>query len=153
MSLTKILKEAGIEFIDSSIPEEPKMKPLREYEIGDIFMASLPKDKGSEVIHGTRPVVILNHSDKDRYRIVRIVPLTSRKNDENIKKEIFENDVVLKKKKNPCLSKTSIARVDHSMPISENRLIKKIGKICKNDLDNIKLKLQDLHGIDNLLEL
>lgn len=153
MSLTKILKEVGIEFIDSAISDEPKMKPMRDYEIGDIFMASLPKDKGSEVIYGKRPVIILNHSDKDGYRIVRIAPLTSRMNGENKKKEIFANDVVLKKKKNTGLSKTSIARVDHSMPIPENRLIEKIGKVCKSDLDNIKLKLQDLHGIDNLIEL
>jgi mRNA-degrading endonuclease toxin of MazEF toxin-antitoxin module len=147
MGLAKIVKKHGIEFMDSkAITFEKQKKSADNYDIGDIYLADLPEVENSQVLHGERLVVILTNSNTDGYPVVQVVPLTSYKNDSGQKKKLFTFDVKVKKKKNPCLKETSIARVKHLRAIPTNRLLKWLGKINREDLSGIQWNSREMIG-------
>lgn len=95
---------------------------------GEIWYANLNPTKGSEQA-GMRPVVVLSGNLLNEYlNIVIVAPLTTK-----IKK--YKGNPILHPTRSNGLKNESEVLVFHIRSISKNRLVKKLGKIERGELD------------------
>lgn len=101
---------------------------------GEIYWADLEPIKGQEQ-GGTRPVVIISGDTMNKHFGVSIVcPLTT-----NIKN--FSSSVILKKNKSNGLKTDSEILSFQVRSLSQKRLVKKIGRISKEELERVMFGL------------
>lgn len=111
-----------------------KMKKVSQ---GEIWYANLNPIKGSEQA-GHRPVVVVSGDMLNTHlKIVIVMPLTT-------KVKNFKGDVVLKSNKTNGLNKASEILIFHIRSLSKERLTKKIGRISKDELEELKEGLNDI---------
>jgi len=104
---------------------------------GEIWYADLSPVKGSEQA-GYRPVIIISGNLLNKYlQIVIACPLTT-----SVKN--YKGNVILEPSKENGLEKTSEILIFHIRSISKNRLVKKIGHINSDELEDIKTGLNDI---------
>jgi len=104
---------------------------------GEIWSADLNPVKGSEQ-HGYRPVVIISGNMLNKYlQIVITCPLSS-------KIKNYKGNIILTPDKQNGLSESSEVMVFHIRSISKGRLVKKLGNITSNELNELKLGLDDI---------
>jgi len=103
----------------------------------EIWLADLDPVKGSEQ-KGFRPVVIISGNMLNKYLpIVIACPLTS-------KIKAYKGNVILEPNEINGLSEKSEVLTFHIRSISQERLSKKIGKITKAELTQLKQTLNDI---------
>lgn len=103
----------------------------------EIWLADLDPVKGSEQ-KGFRPVVIISGNMLNKYLpIVIACPLTS-------KIKAYKGNVILEPNEMNGLSEKSEVLTFHIRSISQERLSKKIGKITKAELTQLKQTLNDI---------
>jgi mRNA interferase MazF len=106
---------------------------------GEIWYADLNPVKGSEQV-GFRPVLIVSGNLMNEYSPLAIcVPLTT-------KIKNYKGNVILTANKTNGLSENSEVLNFHIRSISKDRLVKKIGNVTKEELN------QTLKGIGELLK-
>ncbi len=104
---------------------------------GEIWYASLDPAKGSEQA-GYRPVVILSGNMLNKYlQIVITAPLTT-------KIKNYQGNPILTPKESNGLLELSELLVFHIRSVSKDRLIKRVGKIDKKELDLAIATLGDI---------
>lgn len=90
----------------------------------DIWLADLPKQEGSRIQYGIRPVVIVSNETVNRFSpVVTAVPLTS-----NRCKEILPTHVYLSSK---GLNVPSIALCDQTTSVDKSNLLHRLGHVDK----------------------
>ena len=100
-------------------------------EQGEIWNANLSPTKGSEQA-GIRPVVILSGNLLNQHlNIVICCPLTT-----HIKN--YKGNIILQPNSENKLKKTSEILTFHIRSVSQERLMKKIGKISTQETEKIK---------------
>ena len=103
----------------------------------EIWNANLNPEKGSEQ-QGFRPVVIISGNLMNQYLPVVITcPLTT-------KIKNYKGNVVLEPNETNGLTEKSEIMVFHIRSVSKDRLVKKIGSITENQLQELKLGLDDI---------
>ena len=103
----------------------------------DIWMADLNPVKGSEQ-HGIRPVVIVSgNAMNDNLGICIVCPLTS-------KIKNYAGGIVLNRDKINGLEQNSEVITFQIRAISKERLIRKLGKLTKIELEAVKLGLNEI---------
>jgi len=106
-------------------------------EQGEIWNANLSPTKGSEQA-GIRPVVILSGNLLNQHlNIVICCPLTTQ-----IKN--YKGNIILQPNSENKLKKTSEILTFHIRSVSQERLIKKIGKISTQETEKIKHYLNEI---------
>lgn len=104
---------------------------------GEIWYANLNPIKGQERA-GHRPVVIISGNLLNQYLdIVICCPVTS-------KIKNYKGNVILNPNQTNKLSQKSEILTFHVRSVSKQRLEKKIGKISEEELDKIKLYLNEI---------
>ncbi len=104
---------------------------------GEIWYASLDPSKGSEQ-DGYRPVVILSGNLLNQYlQVVITAPLTT-------KIKNYQGNPIIEPDKNNGLHEVSELMVFHIRSISKDRLVKRLGKIEKTELDLVVSTLNDI---------
>ncbi len=104
---------------------------------GEIWYANLNPTKGSEQA-GMRPVVVLSGDLLNEYlNVVIVAPLTTK-----IKK--YKGNPILHPTRSNGLKNESEVLVFHIRSISKNRLVKKLGKIERSELDLSVKTLNDI---------
>jgi mRNA interferase MazF len=104
---------------------------------GEIWYADLNPVKGSEQ-KGTRPVVIISGNLMNEYlNTVICCPITS-------KVKNYKGDVVLQPGKTNGLKQASEILTAHIRSVSKERLVRRIGTISKNELEQVKEGLSDI---------
>ena len=107
------------------------------FQQGEIWYANLNPTKGSEQA-GHRPVVIVSGNMLNTYlSTVIIMPLTS-------KVKNYKGNLVLTPSPINGLEKKSEILIFHIRSLSKERLTKKIGKISKEQLNELKNGLDDI---------
>ena len=103
---------------------------------GEIYLAALDPVVGKE-ISKTRPVVIVSHDKNNEFsRTVTILPVTS----ENFKR-IYPFEVFLSKGSG-SLPKDSKVKADQIRTLDKTRIIRLIGKLRKDEIDEIEKALK-----------
>ena len=103
----------------------------------EIWYADLNPVKGNEQA-GYRPVVIISGNLLNKYLNIAIVcPLTT-------KIKNYKGNLVLNPTKQNGLDYTSEILTFHVRSVSKDRLVRKIGNISENELEQIKLGLNDI---------
>ncbi len=103
----------------------------------EIWYADLDPIRGSDQ-QGFRPVVIISGNLMNEYlNTVICCPLTTK-----IKK--YKGNVVLQPDNNNKLQSPSEILTAHIRAVSKERLVRKIGKIKNEDLEEIKTALNDM---------
>lgn len=103
----------------------------------DIYLVNLNPTKGSEQA-GIRPIVIISgNSMNENFDVFIICPISS-------KIKNFTSCVVLKKSKTNGLQQDSEIITFQIRTISKNRLIKKIGEITNEELEQVFAGLNDV---------
>ena len=103
----------------------------------EIWYADLNPVKGNEQA-GYRPVVIISGNLLNKYlNIVVVCPLTT-------KIKNYKGNLVLKPTEQNGLDNTSEILTFHVRSVSKDRLVKKTGKISENELEQIKLGLNEI---------
>ena len=103
----------------------------------EIWMADLNPAKGREQA-GYRPVVIVSGNVLNKYLdIVIACPLTT-------KIKNYKGNLLLKPTEENGLTRPSEVLVFHIRSLSKNRLVKKVGRITQNQLNEIKQGLDDI---------
>ncbi len=103
----------------------------------EIWYADLNPVKGSEQ-KGMRPVVIASGNVLNDYMpIVIICPLTT-------KIKVYKGNLILEPDNINKLSQKSEVLTFHIRSISKERLVKKIGRITEEQLDELKVGLGDI---------
>ena len=103
----------------------------------EIWYADLNPIRGSEQA-GHRPVLIISGNMLNKYlEIVIVCPLTT-------KIKNYKGNLVLPPTKQNGLDSTSEILTFHIRSISKNRLIKKVGKIEEEELEQIKVGLNEI---------
>jgi len=106
-------------------------------EQGEIWNANLSPTKGSEQA-GIRPVVILSGNLLNQHlNIVICCPLTTQ-----IKN--YKGNIILQPNSENKLKKTSEILTFHIRSVSQERLMKKIGKISTQETEKIKHYLNEI---------
>ncbi len=104
---------------------------------GEIWYADLNPTKGSEQ-SGIRPVVIVSGNLLNEHlSIVIIMPLTTK-----IKR--YKGNPILKPVKKNGLTEESEILVFHIRSVTKTRLVRKIGSINDDELNNLKSTLDDI---------
>lgn len=104
---------------------------------GEIWYASLDPTKGSEQA-GYRPVVILSGNMLNQYlQVVITAPLTT-------KIKNYQGNPVIHPKESNGLQEISELMVFHIRSISKDRLVKRLGKVDKKELDLAIATLGDI---------
>ena len=104
---------------------------------GEIWYANLNPRKGSEQA-GHRPVVVVSGNMLNTHLgIVIVMPLTT-------KIKNYKGNVVLQPNKTNGLDKTSEILIFHIRSLSKERLTKKLGRVAKSELDELKKGLDDI---------
>jgi mRNA interferase MazF len=104
---------------------------------GEIWYTDLNPSKGSEQ-SGMRPVVIVSGNLANTYlNTIICCPLTT-------KVKNYKGNVVLKPNKQNKLTKISEILTFHIRAISKERLVRKIGVITKEELQQIKTGFDDV---------
>lgn len=103
----------------------------------EIWYADLNPIRGSEQA-GYRPVLIISGNMLNKHLdIVIVCPLTT-------KIKNYKGNLVLAPTKQNGLDSTSEILTFHIRSISKNRLIKKVGKIEEEELEQIKVGLNEI---------
>ncbi len=103
----------------------------------EIWYANLNPSRGREQA-GYRPVVIVSGNVLNKYLdIVIACPLTT-------KIKNYKGNLVLQPDGQNGLSEPSEVLVFHIRSLSKNRLVKKLGTITQNQLNEIRQGLQDI---------
>ena len=103
----------------------------------EIWYADLNPSRGREQA-GYRPVVIISGNVLNKYlEIVIACPLTT-------KIKNYKGNLVLQPDGQNGLSEPSEVLVFHIRSLSKNRLVKKLGTITQNQLNEIRQGLQDI---------
>ena len=103
----------------------------------EIWLAKLNPAKGSEQ-GGFRPVAIVSGNLMNAHlNVVLSCPLTT-------KIKNYKGNVILKPDKTNGLKKNSEILVFHIRSISKNRLVEKIGEITPEELEKLKVGLDDI---------
>jgi mRNA interferase MazF len=103
---------------------------------GEIYLAALDPVVGKE-ISKTRPVVIVSHDKNNEFSgTVTILPITSK----NLKR-IYPFEVFLSKGSGN-LPKDSKAKADQIRTLDKTRIIRRIGKLRKDEIDGIEKALK-----------
>ena len=110
----------------------------------EIWLINLDPTIGAE-IKKTRPAIVVNDNSLGKLPLKVIVPLTDWKE----RFEIAPWMVHIKPDNNNNLSKESAADCFQIRSISEERFIKKIGRISSGNLDKIKDALSKVLTIEN----
>ncbi len=115
-------------------------------KLGDIFYASLTPTVGSEQ-GGIRPVLIIQNNKGNRYSPTTVViPITSSMSKRDLPTHvILDNTIGLEKK--------SIALIEQIRTLDKSRLLKKITRISKADLEKVKEAVKvnlNIRGMDIL---
>ncbi len=99
---------------------------------GDLFWARLSPSNGSEPAY-KRPVIVVQRDaiNRSKFGTVLVVPLTKQ-----TRHAILPGNVILKKGE-ANLPRQSLARGTHVMVIDKKRLLKKIGSLSRNRLNEI----------------
>lgn len=104
---------------------------------GEIWELYLNPVKGSKQ-SGRRPAVIISGNLMNKYlQVVIVCPLTT-----SIKN--YKGNVVLKPDANNHLESPSEILTFHVRSVSKNRLKKRIGQISKQELDQVKIGLNEI---------
>ena len=104
---------------------------------GEIWYANLNPSKGSEQA-GHRPVVVVSGNLLNQYlEIVICCPLTT-------KIKNYKGNVVLQPLKENGLEKPSEILTFHIRSVSKEKLVKKIGKINPEEIEQIKICLNEI---------
>ncbi|MGB0390186.1 MAG: type II toxin-antitoxin system PemK/MazF family toxin [Salibacteraceae bacterium] len=104
---------------------------------GEIWYSNLSPTKGSEQ-SGFRPVLIISGNMLNTYLpIVICCPLTSK-----IKE--YKGNVILQPSSNNGLEKISEVLTFHVRSVSKERLVKKIGVVSENEIQQVKDCLNDI---------
>lgn len=104
---------------------------------GEIWYANLNPIKGSEQA-GYRPVVILSGNLlNNNLNTLICCPLTT-------KIKNYKGNLVLEPNASNGLEKTSEVLIFHIRSVSKERLTKKIGTISKENVDSLKISLQEI---------
>lgn len=104
---------------------------------GEIWYANLNPTKGSEQA-GLRPVVIVSGNLLNQYlNIVICCPLTT-------KIKNYKGNVVLQPNNQNKLKQISEILTFHIRSISKERFTKKIGKISSEEIDKVKICLNEI---------
>ena len=104
---------------------------------GEIWYANLNPSEGREQA-GFRPVVIISGDMLNQYLdIVIFCPLTSQVKN-------YKGNVILKPNKTNQLKKKSEVLTFHIRSVSKNRLMEKVGKITKTEINQVKVCLNDI---------
>lgn len=110
---------------------------VKEISQGEIWYANLNPIKGSEQA-GHRPVVIVSGNMLNAHLgIVIVMPLTT-------KIKNYKGNIVLNPNKSNGLDKNSEILIFHIRSLSKEGLTKKIGRVSKNELDELKQGLDDI---------
>lgn len=109
---------------------------------GEIWLIDLDPTKGAE-IQKKRPAIIVNDNVLGRLPLKIIVPITDWKERYNIASWMIQ----LTPNAQNGLSKESAADCFQVRSVSQERLIKKLGSIDKNTLDEIKDALKKVFGM------
>lgn len=110
-----------------------------EFNQGDIFILNLPSKNGREQ-EGLRPGIIISDT---KASLVHIIPLTS-----NLKTSKFVFSLKISKNKNNNLEKDSVALIFQLQILDKKRLLKKIGKIEDETLEEIKRQLSQIFNLN-----
>ncbi|MEA2043645.1 MAG: type II toxin-antitoxin system PemK/MazF family toxin [Bacteroidota bacterium] len=108
----------------------------------EIWLINLNPTKGAE-IKKTRPAIIVNDNAVGRLPLKIIVPLTDWKD----RYEVAPWMVKIEPNKQNKLTKTSSADCFQVRSVSENRFVKKIGKIDNETSEEIKIALAKVLSI------
>ena len=104
---------------------------------GEIWYVNLDPVKGSEQA-GYRPVVIISGNMMNKYlKVVIACPLTT-----SIKN--YKGNIILEPDEQNGLKTTSEILLFHIRSISKDRMIKKIGTVSKEHLDELINNLNDI---------
>ncbi|MEO9869022.1 type II toxin-antitoxin system PemK/MazF family toxin [Ekhidna sp.] len=104
---------------------------------GEIWYADLSPVKGSEQ-SGFRPVVIVSGNLLNEHlKIVIVCPLTT-------KVKGYKGNPILAPNKQNKLSGRSEILVFHIRSVSKNRLVRKIGKISKQEVSTFQTTVSDI---------
>lgn len=110
---------------------------MKKINQGEIWFANLNPIKGSEQA-GHRPVVIVSGNMLNTLLgIVIVMPLTT-------KIKNYKGNIVLKPSKTNGLVKASEILIFHIRSLSKERLTKKVGKVSRSELDELKKGLDDI---------
>ena len=110
---------------------------MKKINQGEIWYANLNPIKGSEQA-GHRPVVVVSGNMLNTHlEIVIVMPLTT-------KIKNYKGNVVLTPDKTDGLDKASEILIFHIRSLARERLTKKIGRISKSELNNLKQGLDDI---------
>src|SRR5665647_1339351 len=103
----------------------------------EIWYANLNPGKGSEQ-QGFRPVVIISGNLLNQYlQVVIACPLTT-------KVKNYKGNIVLEPNDENGLSEKSEIMIFHIRSVSKDRLVKKIGRISEEQLQKLKVGLDDI---------
>ncbi len=104
---------------------------------GDVFMARLGPQEGSEQA-GSRPVIVVSRDSINlNSPVVVIVPVTDRRH----KQRIYPSQAVLKQG-DGGLTKESVALGEQVRAISSSRLIRQMGHLSRDTLSRINEALK-----------
>ena len=113
-------------------------------KMGDIFYAILTPTIGSEQ-DGIRPVLVVQNNKGNRYSPTTIViPITS-----SLSKKELPTHISLDNTK--CLEKKSMALIEQIRTLDKSRLLTKITRADKVDLEKVKEAIKknlNIRGID-----
>ncbi len=111
---------------------------------GEIWLINLDPTKGAE-IKKTRPAIIVNDDSLGKLPLKIIVPLTDWKK----RYEVAPWMVEIEANSRNGLTKNSSADCFQIRSISEKRFVKRLGKITKSELDEIRIGLSKVLSIEN----
>ena len=118
--------------------EVDRMNKIRR---GDIWMVDFgaPEDEYDHKLHGIRPVVIVSNDSANRHSTVfHAVPLTSKIH----KKTYLPTHIFISSYKAVGLRTNSIAQCEQLCDVNYTDLIEKVGKVSKNQLQQITKGIQ-----------
>ena len=110
----------------------------------EIWLINLDPTIGAE-IKKTRPAIIVNDDSLGKLPLRIIVPLTDWKD----KYEIAPWMIKIEPNSKNGLTKNSSADCFQIRSISEQRFVKRLGKISSSDLEEIKIGLSKVLSIEN----
>ena len=120
---------------------DKEVNRMREIRRGDIWMVDFgaPEDEYDHKLHGIRPVVIVSNDSANRHSTVfHAVPLTSKIH----KKTYLPTHIFISSYKAVGLRTNSIAQCEQLCDVNYTDLIEKVGKVSKNQLQQITKGIQ-----------
>lgn len=109
---------------------------------GDIWLINLDPTTGAE-IKKTRPAIIVNDDTLGKLPLKIIVPLTDWKQKYDVAPWMIKIEV----SSGNGLTKDSSADCFQIRSISENRFVRRLGKVNKSELDEIRIGLSKVLSI------